>query len=137
MVASYVKGNLLLFKFYLDNIWKLHQLPQVIISFFLFTNQTSVSGCGTRTLSKKWLKRELQLEMEVSPSSCLARLPGAIFTIALSTGIGKFQSRSYNGEFDRLKAELRKLHAAERELISYRTTLVLLFRLVAVLTCFL
>ena len=30
MVLSYVKGNLLLFKFYLANISKLHQLPQVI-----------------------------------------------------------------------------------------------------------
>ena len=36
--------------------------------------------------------------------------------------------RSYNGEFDRLKGELRQLHAGERELISYRTTLLLLFR---------
>ena len=36
--------------------------------------------------------------------------------------------RSYNGEFDRLKGELRQLHAGERELISYRTTLILLFR---------
>ena len=40
----------------------------------------------------------------------------------------KVESRSYNGEFDRLKAELRQLHAAEKELISYRTTLILLFR---------
>ena len=36
--------------------------------------------------------------------------------------------RSYNGEFDRLKGELRQLHAGEKELISYRTTLLLLFR---------
>merc|ERR1712037_297203 len=45
-------------------------------------------------------------------------------------------ARSYNGEFDRLKAELRQLHAAEKELISYRTTLILLFsvRLACVLT---
>ena len=46
MVASYgpmwpyVKGNLLLFKFYLDNIWKLHQLPQVIIHFLVY--QTNI-----------------------------------------------------------------------------------------------
>ena len=70
MVASYVKGNLLLFKFYLNNICTLHQLPQVI---FLFAKQTPVfsnSGCGTRTHCKKWWKRELLLEMEgrrVSP----------------------------------------------------------------------
>ena len=41
MVASYVKGNLLLFKFYLANIWKLHQLPQVITSI-LFHQTTAI-----------------------------------------------------------------------------------------------
>ena len=70
----------------------------------------------------------------VSPSSCLAQLPGAIFHLAsygfmLDMGSGELVlRRSYNGEFDRLKAELRQLHAGEKELISYRTTLLLLFR---------
>ena len=37
-------------------------------------------------------------------------------------------NRIYNGEFDKLKSELRQLHAGEKELISYRVTLLLLFR---------
>ena len=42
MVLSYVKGNLLLFKFYLANISKLHQLPQVIFDKVLQSNQDQV-----------------------------------------------------------------------------------------------
>merc|ERR1711990_724006 len=54
------------------------------------------------------------------------------FTLKLPRAV----ARSYNGEFDRLKAELRQLHAGEKELISYRTTLLLLFsiRLACVFT---
>merc|ERR1711971_709490 len=95
MVASYVKGNLLLFKFYLDNIWKLHQLPQ-------------------------WMRNPDSLQ-EVVEERVAAGDEG--FTLKLPRTV----ARSYNGEFDRLKSELRQLHAGEKELISYRTTLLLLF----------
>merc|ERR1711936_1089287 len=104
MVASYVKGNLLLFKFYLDNIWKLHQLPQ-------------------------WMRNPDTLQ-EVVEERVAAGDGG--FTLKLPRTV----ARSYNGEFDRLKGELRQLHAAEKELFSYRTTLILLFsiRLACVFT---
>ena len=47
-----------------------------------------------------------------------------------------FMHRNYNGEFDRLKADLRQLHAGEKELISYKTTLLILFRQVYSSTCY-
>ena len=37
--------------------------------------------------------------------------------------------RRYNGEFDRMKGELRELHAGEGDRMSYQTTLLLLFSL--------
>merc|ERR1712233_117402 len=104
MVASYVKGSLLLFKFYLDNIWKLHQLPQ-------------------------WMRNPETLQ-EVVEERVAAGNRG--FTLKLPRTI----ARSYNGEFDRLKADLRQLHPPEKDFISYRTTLILLFsiRLACVFT---
>merc|ERR1712032_417331 len=98
MVASY-KGNLLLFKFYLDNIWKLHQLPQ-------------------------WMRNPDTLQEVVDERVAAGDGGKGGFTLKLPRTV----ARSYNGEFDRLKSELRQLHAGERELISYRTTLLLLFR---------
>jgi len=105
MVASYgpmwpyVKGNLLLFKFYLDNIWKLHQLPQ-------------------------WMRNPDTLQEVVEERVASGDGGEGGFTLKLPRTV----ARSYNGEFDRLKSELRQLHAGERELISYRTTLIILFR---------
>merc|ERR1712233_101549 len=85
MVASYVKGSLLLFKFYLDNIWKLHQLPQ-------------------------WMRNPDTLQEVVEEKVAAAGDEG--FTLKLPRTV----ARSYNSEFDRMKAELRQLHAAEKEL---------------------
>ena len=131
MVASYVKGNLLLFKFYLDNIWKLHQLPQVI-TLILFHQTAAIlfspvdaepglaPGSG-RGESCRWRWR---FHPQTASNSCQV--------LSLSSRVGfltiSLHIRSYNGEFDRLKGELRQLHAGEKELISYRTTLLLLFR---------
>merc|ERR1712209_130107 len=106
MVLSYVKGNLLLFKFYLANISKLHQLPQ-------------------------WMRNPDTLQEVVEGK--VAEVGGKErFTLKLSRAV----ARNYNGEFDRLKADLRQLHAGEKELISYKTTLLILFsiRLACVVT---
>merc|ERR1712156_1318136 len=106
MVLSYVKGNLLLFKFYLANISKLHQLPQ-------------------------WMRNPDTLQEVVEGK--VAEVGGKErFTLKLSRTV----ARNYNGEFDRLKADLRQLHAGEKELISYKTTLLILFsiRLACVVT---
>ena len=56
--------------------------------------------------------------------------------VALVLVIVYFMHRNYNGEFDRLKADLRQLHAGEKELISYKTTLLILFRQVYSSTCY-
>ena len=40
-----------------------------------------------------------------------------------------FLCRKYNGEFDRMKGEMRQLHAGEADRMSYQTTLFLLFSL--------
>merc|ERR1711936_1528456 len=106
MVLSYVKGNLLLFKFYLANISKLHQLPQ-------------------------WMRNPDTLQEVVEGK--VAEVGGKErFTLKLSRTV----ARNYNGEFDRLKADLRQLHAGEKELITYKTTLLILFsiRLACVVT---
>ena len=44
----------------------------------------------------------------------------------------------YNDNFDAMKIEMRSLHAGERERISYKTTLLLLFaiRLLCIITAF-
>ena len=56
------------------------------------------------------------------------------FSLRLSTSTAK----EYNGEFDNMKSEMRKLHGAEREKFSYKTTLILLFciRILCVFTAF-
>ena len=83
-----------------------------------------------------------------SLSNCLALLPGILklyldpflfafdLVIVLFLVIVFFMHRNYNGEFDRLKADLRQLHAGEKELISYKTTLLILFWQVYSSTCF-
>merc|ERR1712001_723784 len=45
-------------------------------------------------------------------------------------------ANSYNEEFEHMKSEMRKLHAGEKEIFAYRTTLILLFciRLLCILT---
>ena len=128
--SSYVKGSLILFKFYLANICKLHQLPQVFPKQRLIWHLIISSGCGTRTHSRNWSKRKLvkMKTWKASPWSCLAQWPGDWFiwfaNFILMIGL----NRIYNGEFDKLKSELRQLHAVEKEWISYRVTLLLLFR---------
>ena len=77
-------------------------------------------------------------------SRTVARYFEAVFrSISSGLGFGEllflvivfFMHRNYNGEFDRLKADLRQLHAGEKELISYKTTLLILFRQVYSSTC--
>merc|ERR1712088_1131629 len=97
--SSYVKGSLILFKFYLANICKLHQLPQ-------------------------WMRNPDTLQELVEEKVGEdENMKG--FTLKLPRTV----ARIYNGEFDKLKSELRQLHAGEKELISYRVTLLLLFSL--------
>ena len=63
-------------------------------------------------------------------------LAALALVIVLFLVIVFFMHRNYNGEFDRLKADLRQLHAGEKELISYKTTLLILFRQVYSSTCY-
>ena len=45
-------------------------------------------------------------------------------------------AKGYNGEMDKMKAEMRKLHAGKEDTFSYRTTLCILFaiRLLCIFT---
>ena len=56
------------------------------------------------------------------------------FSLRLPTSTAK----EYNGEFDNMKSEMRKLHGAESEKFSYKTTLILLFciRILCVFTAY-
>lgn len=97
-LACYVRGTLLLVKFYLVNIWTLHELPQWMRNPESLAQLVEEEAKGpTRT-------------------SFSLRLPRAV-------------ARRYNGEFGRMKGELRELHAGEGDRMSYQTTLLLLFTL--------
>ena len=56
------------------------------------------------------------------------------FSLRLPTSTAK----EYNGEFENMKSEMRKLHGTENEKISYKTTLILLFsiRILCILTAY-
>ena len=47
-------------------------------------------------------------------------------------------AKEYNGEFENMKSEMRKLHGTENEKFSYKTTLILLFsiRILCILTAY-
>ena len=63
-------------------------------------------------------------------------LAALVLMIVLFLVIVFLMHRNYNGEFDRLKADLRQLHAGEKEMISYKTTLLILFWQVYSSTCY-
>ena len=100
MVASYVKGNLLLFKFYLDNIWKLHQLPQVIIHFLVY--QTNICR-----LFLQWMRNPDTLQ-EVVEERVAAGDGGFTLKLPRTVARCKFYNCSLNLDWKVAKQELQR-----------------------------
>jgi len=98
MVNTYIRGNLLLLKFYLQSIAKVHSLP-------------------------KWMRNPDTLKEVVNAKIENGELEH--FTLTLPNNTAK----EYNDGLENMKGEMRKLHAGEKEMFSYKTTLLLLFLL--------
>ena len=93
--ASYIEGNLMLFKFYLKHIETIRSLPL-------------------------WMRNPDVLRSEIEQK---VNTEGKIFELKLPSKIGKH----YNNEFDKMKSDMRKLHGGEKEILTYKITLLLLF----------
>jgi len=110
MNLSYIEGNRLLFDFYFKNINKIKSLP-------------------------KWMRnpdhliKEMELRYNQNDNN-----KNSGFSLRLPTSTAK----EYNGEFENMKSEMRKLHGTENEKFSYKTTLILLFsiRILCILTAY-
>ena len=93
--ASYFKGNLMLFKFYLEHIKTIYSLPL-------------------------WMRNPDELRLVIEEK---VNAEGKIFELKVPSKIGKH----YNNEFERMKSGMRRLHGGEKEMLSYKITLLLLF----------
>lgn len=105
MAYRYLQGNLLLLKFYIHNIIKIHSLP-------------------------KWMRNPDTLKDVVNAKIHNGQQDDFSLSLPSST------AKEYNDGLDDMKAEMRKLHVGEKENISYKTTLLLLFiiRLLCIVT---
>ena len=67
-----------------------------------------------------WMRNPDVLRSEIEQK---VNAEGKIFELKLPSKIGKH----YNNEFENMKSEMRKLHGGEKEVLSYKITLFLLF----------
>merc|ERR1719433_1274682 len=109
MNFSYVEGNYLLFDFYLKNFNKIKSLPQ-------------------------WMRNPNHLIKEMDLHYDITKKKNFGFSLRLPSST----SKEYNGDFENLKSEMRKLHAMDQEKISYKTTLIVLFciRILCIMTAY-